>query len=92
MIFMQQMQYNATNRMYVFQHLSRNDTLGSHFGLASKIRAPPLQNHSCISDSIPHYYTMHSKIMSVDWFNKYLQITTIINNTYFTYFASQGQL
>ena len=44
MIFMQQMQYDAPNRMHVFQNFSWRDTSGPPFGAVIQNRAPSLQN------------------------------------------------
>ena len=48
MIFcVQQMQYNAPNRMYVCQNVSEGDTPGPPFGGVTQNMAPPLQNPGC---------------------------------------------
>ena len=42
MIFMEEMQYNTANRMYVFQNFSGGDTFGPSFGAVTQNRPPPL--------------------------------------------------
>ena len=47
MIFMEKMQYNATNRRYVFNFFPGGDIPGLPFDAAIQNLAPHLENPSC---------------------------------------------
>ena len=47
MIFLQQLQYNAPNIIYVFKNLSGSDASKPSFGIETQNLAPPLPNPGC---------------------------------------------
>ena len=65
MIFMQQMQYNAPNRKYVFRKFSGGETHGPPFGAGTQNRAPPLQNRGCEPVLLCIYLVAVNRVKSV---------------------------